>query len=124
MTERRCPLCKLNHRNGYRAHCTLTDHRWPLGPLVARVDAEGPSAVAVALGHTREAVATAAQFGLSDVQADRWAIQLGYHPAQIWGDWIDEGLTPLDREFIANGWRQAWEWNEAQRPSLTDRVAS
>ena len=28
--------------------------------------------------------------GLTDRQADRWAIRLGYHPIEIWPTWCDE----------------------------------
>jgi len=52
--------------------------------------------------------------GLTDWQADRAAVRLGHMPHVVWPDWIDAGLTELDRDYLAGGWRQAWEWNEAQ----------
>jgi len=52
--------------------------------------------------------------GLTDWQADRAAVRLGHMPHDVWPDWIDAGLTELDRDYLAGGWRQAWEWNEAQ----------
>lgn len=53
------------------------------------------------------------QRGLTPRIADRLAIRAGYHPALIWPTWIDDALTVVDRQFLAQGWRQAWLWNEA-----------
>jgi hypothetical protein len=52
---------------------------------------------------------TAARVGLTDRQADHWAIALGSHPALVWPGWDDAGLTVLDDVFIHGGWRPAWE---------------
>lgn len=105
-SRHRCTTCSIYHspKCDHRA-----DTRWPLSPLVALVAARGThKAVATALDHSTEAVALAAATGLSDTQADRWAIALGYHPAQVWPDWIDAGLSVTDRQFLATGWRPAW----------------
>lgn len=51
--------------------------------------------------------------GLSDWQADRACIRLGTLPHFIWPDWIDAGLTVLDRDYLDCGWRQAWLHREA-----------
>src|SRR5262245_1314694 len=63
--------------------------RWPLTPLLA---ASGMSRNGLArqlrlAGHT---LRTASRRGLSDVQADRWAVRLGLHPVEVWGSsWYD-----------------------------------
>jgi hypothetical protein len=70
---------------------------WPLGPLLG---AGGLSASALArrLGVAGAAVSTAARRGLTDRQADEWAIRLGLHPMLVWGwAWIDEADHALGR---------------------------
>jgi len=64
--------------------------RWPLEPLLA---AAGLSRAALGrqlrlAGHTMRA---ASRRGLSDVQADRWAVRLGLHPVEVWGSAWFEG---------------------------------
>lgn len=117
MTGRtRCPLCSLYHRNGHAARCVQVDRMWPLGPLAEAICRPGES-VAVTLGVDTTALNRAAEFGLSDLLADRWAIRAGHHPAEIWPDWIDAGLTVTDRLFLEGGWRQAWLAAEPAEPS-------
>jgi len=66
-----------------------TSGRWPLTELLA---ASGMSRNGLArqlrlAGHT---LRTASRRGLSDVQADRWAVRLGLHPVEVWGSsWYD-----------------------------------
>lgn len=111
-----CPTCLLRHS----PRCPGIETRWPLGPLVALCAAEARRGsgrtedIANALGVERVALARAAEYGLTDVQADRWAVRCGHHPASIWHNWADAALTPLDRDYLANGWRQAWEWNQTR----------
>ncbi len=50
--------------------------------------------------------------GLTEQVADRLAVRAGLHPACVWTDWVDNGLTPLDEVFLRSGWRQAWLWAE------------
>ena len=50
--------------------------------------------------------------GMSDLVADRWAVRCGKHPGEVWPDWFEAGLSELDREFLVNGWRPAWLWND------------
>jgi hypothetical protein len=64
--------------------------RWPLPPLL---HACGLSRRALArqLAIGPAAVSAAGRRGLSDAQADEWAIRLGLHPLLVWGwAWIDE----------------------------------
>jgi hypothetical protein len=86
---------------------------WPLRPLL---DASGLTARRLAgeLGLSGSTVRIAARRGLSDRQADEWAIRLGMHPVFVWGwAWIEEaenaprsaaaGLADRLRERIARG---------------------
>jgi hypothetical protein len=90
--------------------------RWPLEPLLE------------ATGFTMHEVSLAtgsdpwryAKRGLEDDQADRWAIRCGIHPAMAWLDWVDAGLTVLDREYVEGGWRPAWLWNETHTATVVD----
>jgi hypothetical protein len=62
---------------------------WPLRPLLEASGLTG-SRLAAELGLSGTAVRTAARRGLSDRQADEWAIRLGLHPLLVWGwAWID-----------------------------------
>ena len=113
-SRHRCTACSCYHtpKCDHRG-----DLRWPLGPLVELVAARGNAeSVAAALGHSPERVRLAAEFGLSDQRADHWATRLGLHPAQVWPDWIDAGLSVVDRQRIEGGWRPAWIHTE-QTPS-------
>jgi hypothetical protein len=86
---------------------------WPLRPLL---EASGLTAsrLAAELSLSGTAVRTAARRGLSDRQADEWAIRLGLHPLLVWGwAWIDAAgsaprsaasrLADVLRESIARG---------------------
>jgi hypothetical protein len=68
---------------------------WPLQPLL---DASGltPTRLAGELGLSGTAVRRAARRGLTDRQADEWAIGLGLHPLMVWGwAWIDPNASAL-----------------------------
>jgi DNA-binding transcriptional regulator YhcF (GntR family) len=68
---------------------------WPLQPLL---DASGLTArrLAAELGLSGTTVRQAAKRGLSDRQADEWAIRLGLHPLLVWGwAWIDPSANAL-----------------------------
>jgi hypothetical protein len=118
----RCPVCSLYHRNGYPSTC-VPDRRWPLAPLLAVMTAEQRTNVPVTLGISGGMMSMAEGEGLPDPTADRVAIRLGLHPGEIWSDWFDAGLTEHDRTFVAEGWRQAWEWNEAHQPETEEAAA-
>lgn len=87
--------------------------RWPLQDLLdaARVTSHG---LALSTGMSESTIREAHARGLSDLQADRWAVLCGLHPAFVWGlDWIEAGLSENDRHYLAGGWRQVWLWREA-----------
>jgi hypothetical protein len=68
---------------------------WPLQPLL---DASGLTVgqLAAELGLSGTTVRQAARRGLSDRQADEWAIRLGLHPLLVWGwAWIDPSANAL-----------------------------
>ena len=63
--------------------------RWPLQPLL---DTTGLNTKAAAehLGVSGSVLARRRRTGLTDVQADHWAIRLGTHPFLVWGwAWVD-----------------------------------
>lgn len=67
--------------------------RWPLKPLLDATRLTIRS-LAAELGMARDAVAIAGRRGLSDVQADEWAIRLGLHPVVVWGwTWVAADAT-------------------------------
>jgi hypothetical protein len=72
------------------ALCLSEAAGWPLRPLL---DTCGLTASALArrVGVSATVVKVAARDGLSDHQADRWAIRIGSHPLLVWGwAWIDQ----------------------------------
>lgn len=92
---------------------TRRAHRYPLEPLLTRLGIEivpdgteggdhtgdppaGFTAAAITLGVTRRTVQRLALSGLSDRQADHYAISLGFHPAHIWSEWWEHAPGELD----------------------------
>lgn len=100
----RCPLCLCWHQP--RCAAVPPGTRWPLAPLEALA---GP-ALAAAFDHA--AISRARRDGLSDLQADRWAIRCDIHPVLVWPEWGDTALRPLDR-ILVDGARH-------NDPTLTD----
>jgi DNA-binding transcriptional regulator YhcF (GntR family) len=63
--------------------------RWPLRPLLEACDLT-VTGLARELGVGGNTVAVAGRRGLTDVQADRWAVHFGLHPVLVWGwEWIE-----------------------------------
>ena len=63
---------------------------WPLQPLL---DAVGltPGSLSGRLGVAGNQITLAVRRGLTDRQADEWAIRLGVHPLSVWGwAWVDD----------------------------------
>jgi hypothetical protein len=68
--------------------------RWPLRPLLDVCEVT-IGELALEVGVSRDVVAIAARRGLTDAQADEWAIRVGFHPLLVWGwAWIDAAGTP------------------------------
>jgi hypothetical protein len=93
-------------------------NRWDAAPLLDV--AGGTTGVAAqVLGVSGDAMTEAVEHGLSDQQADHWAVRLGLHPSMLWPGFDRAALTPLDESFVWDGgWRQAWEWRSAPRLRL------
>lgn len=105
-----CPRCTIDHR----PRCPDT-RTWPIAPLLDVLSAAQRVNLPDALGVSAGFLSQIEGGGLPDRTADRVAIRLGLHPCMIWPDWFDAALSPLDRDFIADGWRPAWEWNQTHR---------
>jgi hypothetical protein len=68
---------------------------WPLEPLLEAA-ALTAGRLAGELGLSGTTVRRAARQGLTDRQADEWAIRLGLHPLLVWGwAWIDPAASAL-----------------------------
>lgn len=65
----------------------LTTVRWPLAPLLIAAGHPSADVIAMQLGVSPRSIWRWHHRGLTDRQADRAAIALGYHPANIWPDW-------------------------------------
>lgn len=83
---------------------------WPVEPLLDL--GHNARAICLALHISGSSWATARDHGLTDRQADRAAIRLGVLPHLVWPGWVEAGLTPLDRVWLEQGWRQAWLYRE------------
>lgn len=79
---------------------------WPLQPLLDLGHSIRHIQATCGIGGSE--LAAARTHGLTDAQADRLAVRLGHHPANIWPGWVAAGLGPLDHDYLASGWRQAW----------------
>lgn len=80
--------------SAFATTATSEPRRWPLRPLL---DTAGVTLaeLALELGTTRDVVDAAARRGLSDFQADEWAIRVGFHPLLVWGwAWVDAADMP------------------------------
>jgi hypothetical protein len=92
---------------------TATAPGWPLQPLLDASDLTR-TRLAAELHVPPSVIRLAGRRGLTDVQADEWAIRLGLHPLLVWGwAWIEEAATALKpararvadrlRDLIARG---------------------
>jgi hypothetical protein len=81
--------------------------RWPLQPLVDLCELDDLVDFADRVGVRPASLPAAQRDGLSDTQADTWAVRAGFLPVEVWGwDWIDAGpafahLDPHDDEGAA-----------------------
>ena len=64
-----------------------TAARWPFAPLLAAAGHPPVAALARRLRVSSRTVWRWQRYGLDDHQADRAAVALGYHPANIWPTW-------------------------------------
>jgi biotin operon repressor len=78
------------HATAVGEHLPRGERWWPLQSLLdaCRISA---SALGQRLGVSGSQIARAIERGLSDRQADEWAIHLGVHPMTVWGwAWVDD----------------------------------
>lgn len=68
---------------------------WPLEPLMAAAGARYPNDLAVTCGMSNTTLHRAQTEGLTDAQADRYALRCDLHPAIVWPGWDDWALTHL-----------------------------
>ena len=68
--------------------------------LESLVTASGLSeaALARAVGLSGTGLKQARVRGLSDRSADRYAVLLGFHPAEVWADWWDVPVIPCGND--------------------------
>lgn len=78
------------------------NERFPLNRLLARIDSRGRALsaqeIARSLNVNSGLVHRARSEGLTARTADRWAIQLGYHPGEIWPEWWTSEHAARERE--------------------------
>jgi hypothetical protein len=77
-------------RNGPQA----APKEWPAQPFIEITGLTLVSHFARKVKANALTAAIAINEGLTDRQADTWAIRCGYHPAEIWPDWFEKGLNP------------------------------
>ena len=94
-----------------------TPRPWPAQPIADLLGDIGTRNAAMRLGCSRSAWRRALAHGLTDAQADQWAVRLGRHPAELygWDVWWRAGITARDERHVwgpGMGWRHAWLWAE------------
>jgi hypothetical protein len=78
-------------------------HRWPGDALCALAGYDSARQLATELGIGHVQVCRSLQRGLSDIEADRYAVALGYHPAAVWGhEWITAGLDTFPADTTSD----------------------
>ena len=65
-----------------------TARPWPMQPLLDATSLT-LSGFSHAHGVSYDTMRPAARDGLTDKQADHWAVKAGLHPACVWPDWTD-----------------------------------
>lgn len=65
----------------------IIERPFPIAPLLTLSRASSLSELCLMVGARKTAVSTAAAEGLTDTQADRWAVALGFHPSEVWPSW-------------------------------------
>lgn len=63
--------------------------RFEAGPLFRVTGADSADALATMLHVHRRQVQRASAEGITGTKADRWAVQLGYLPWELWPDWCE-----------------------------------
>jgi len=68
----------------------MTTPRLPRYPLQTLLDHAGISQTHLkrALNANSQAIKAAREKGLDPYQADRYAVRFGFHPGEVWDDWL------------------------------------
>lgn len=121
----RCYICNRSDKARTRNIARRARHGDPLYPLHRQKRQWPLSALLDAVPDARARLRVdslqwnrADQHGMSDRVADTWAVKCGVHPGNVWPEWFDRGLTPLD-DIAVNGsergkpgWRNAYIYSE------------
>lgn len=83
----RCEIC-VKEAQIYRAKYKTPAIKLNGGPFIDRLVLDGQI-----INLDKRVVANWRKYGMSIYNADRWAIALGYHPAEIWGFDFYEGCA-------------------------------
>ena len=76
----------------------LDEIRWPLAPLLDACELT-PARLVLLVGVPVSAVHAAVRRGLTDIEADRWAIRAGLHPVSVWGwAWVEAATNPAPQQ--------------------------
>lgn len=67
---------------------------YPYEPLVKASRCDSEDQLVIHLGISGSTWQIAKKLGLTDRQADRWAIAFGYHPSNIWPEWFSHVPPP------------------------------
>ena len=72
----------------------MAGRRWPVDALAAAAHADNLAHLARMVGRSHETLRRLAGIGLSDTQADTFAVRAGLHPTEVWHDWHTTTTTP------------------------------
>ena len=78
----------------------MSDRRYPVEPLCALMRL-APSTALVRLGVSGSTMQKYRDEGVSARVADRLAVRAGYHPAEVWPEWVDEQIEATKVECAA-----------------------
>lgn len=104
--------------------------RYPLGPLAALMGVS-LHACAKSLGVSGSTFQKYRDEGMLERSAERLAVRAGWHPAEVWGDWLDDQIADCsracdrcgesfvpwrrDQRFCSQPCNRAWWGAEMQR---------
>jgi len=72
-------------------------HRYPVQPLLDKLRM---SPTQFAKQYKADYRTLKRPSGIIEETADRWAVMCGYHPAEIWPEWVDNGMDDTAHRFV------------------------
>lgn len=85
------------------------DAKYPIDPLLRAMG--GPVTTCAALLDVDQSqIYVWKREGLRWVVADELAIRAGFHPSEIWPEWVPDGLSPLDAHGMEAGRADRATW--------------